>query len=50
LHHHEQHLGNRWHLYTLTIYHDEWHDTLARLAPDLADTPDRIERAARSPG
>ena len=32
---HEFHLGHRWHLYTLAIYRDEWHDTLARLAPDL---------------
>jgi RimJ/RimL family protein N-acetyltransferase len=39
---HEYHLGHRWHLYTLAIYRDEWHDTLARLDPELADLPDRV--------
>jgi RimJ/RimL family protein N-acetyltransferase len=40
---HEQHLGHRWHLYTLAIYHDEWHDTLAHLAPYLADLPSPVQ-------
>jgi RimJ/RimL family protein N-acetyltransferase len=43
LQNHEQHLGHRWHLYTLAIYHDEWHHTLAGLAPDLADIAERIK-------
>jgi RimJ/RimL family protein N-acetyltransferase len=39
---HEYHLGHRWHLYTLAIYRDEWHHTLARVLPDLAAHPDRV--------
>src|SRR5262249_33546486 len=38
---HEHHLGRRWNLYTLAIYREEWSNTLARLAPHLADRPDR---------
>jgi hypothetical protein len=49
LQHHEQHLGQRWHLYTLAIYRDEWHDTLARVAPDLADLPERSSPDAHTP-
>ncbi len=40
---HEYHLGRRWHLYTLAIYRDEWNDTLARLAPELAVPRDRVK-------
>jgi RimJ/RimL family protein N-acetyltransferase len=43
LQNHEQHLGHRWHLYTLAIYHDEWPDTLARLFPHLTDRPECIQ-------
>ena len=39
---HEYHLGHRWHVYTLAIYRDEWHDTLARFEPELASLPDRV--------
>lgn len=40
---HEYHLGHRWHLYTLAIYRDEWHDTLVRFEPVLVSLPDRVK-------
>jgi RimJ/RimL family protein N-acetyltransferase len=40
---HEYHLGRRWHLYTLAIYRHEWPHIVARVAPQLAGYPDRLQ-------